>query len=160
VSKRRPRRRVPLPEDYGLESKPKPPRIVHVMDEDAAIAWAGRADAEDRPDVIRVKVKDPYKLARNKTERAYMEHLEQLRIAGEIADWRYEDITFRLGHDCRCTWDFCVIHNDGRMEFRDTKGHVEDVARVKARTFRRMYPWFPLTFVFKRGNGWECRPMR
>jgi hypothetical protein len=37
---------------------------------------------------------------------------------------------------------------------------VEDVARVKARTFRRMYPWFPLTFVFKRGNGWECRPMR
>lgn len=69
--------------------------------------------------------------AMNKTEVAYAAVLEARRIAGEIAAWWFEDVTFRLGPDCRYTPDFVILLPSGTMEIHEVKGHMEDDARVK-----------------------------
>lgn len=97
----------------------------------------------------------------NKTEQEYAEILEAKRLAGEIAAWWFEPMTFKLAADTRYTPDFAVLHTDGAMEFIDAKVLVADDALVKVKCAAEKF--FPFIFSFvqklprKAGGGWKHR---
>jgi hypothetical protein len=78
----------------------------------------------------------------NKLEKRYAQHLDLLRLAGEVAAWRFEAVTLKLAVDVRYTPDFLVILAGGEIELHETKGFMRDDARIKLRTAARMFPWF------------------
>lgn len=80
----------------------------------------------------------------NRTESSYALELEARKHAGEIAEWYYEAVTFKLGNVCRYTPDFLVVLPDGRLELHEVKGHWRDDAKVKLRVAADKFP-----FTFK-----------
>lgn len=95
----------------------------------------------------------------NKTEAAYAETvLEPRKRAGEIADYWFEVLTFKLAYDCRYTPDFVVMLPNGELECHETKGFWEEDAKVKIRVAASL---FPFRFVAiqkqakKDGGGWK-----
>lgn len=97
----------------------------------------------------------------NKTERRYAEHLESLRLAGEIYRWDFEAEKFRLaniGHACYLTLDFRVLLNDGTVEFHDVKGFMEPDAQIKLKWFVQAHP-YPLVIVRWKKGKWEYERM-
>ena len=77
----------------------------------------------------------------NKTEEAFSRILDARVRAGEIIDWRFEGITFKLGRDCRYTPDFAVFDSAGRLHLYEVKGgHVRDDAQAKFRMAAAAYP--------------------
>ena len=99
----------------------------------------------------------------NKTEQAYADLLEARRLSGEVINWKFEAMTFKLADSCRLTPDFAVWLSDGTMEFVDAKGGgpVADDALVKLKCVAEQFPQF--TFVMEKarakrdGGGWERR---
>lgn len=90
----------------------------------------------------------------NKTERAYADVLEALRVGGIIREWHFEAVTLKLAHDCRYTPDFLVVRSDGALELHEVKGFWRDDAKVKTRVAARVLP-FPIFAVQRAGrNGW------
>lgn len=96
-----------------------------------------------------------------KTEERYAELLQARKLAGEIIDWQYEGVTFKLAKLCSYTPDFDVWLADGTMEFVDTKGTgpMDDKSRVKVKVAAEKFPQF--LFVIeqqqtkKSGGGWK-----
>jgi hypothetical protein len=94
----------------------------------------------------------------NGTERKMAEYLEAMKHRGEIVDYWFEAITFKLAKDTRYTPDFAVMLASGEMQFWEVKGFWHDDARVKIKVAAAMFP-----FVFigcrlvpqKRGGGWD-----
>jgi len=100
----------------------------------------------------------------NKGERAYASHLDTLKAAGKIADWRYESLTLKLAPDTRFTPDFAVLMPDGEIVLHEIKGRtrggkpwIEEDARVKIKTGAATWWWWRLVVVWPRqdGSGWE-----
>lgn len=99
----------------------------------------------------------------NKTEEAYSQHLENLRIQGIILEWKYEPETLKLGKDCRYTPDFRVINKQEIIEFHEVKGtsrnkpFIEDDALVKIKTAAEIHPYkFIICWKTKDGT-WQMR---
>lgn len=90
----------------------------------------------------------------NKTEAAYAQLLELRRHAGEIADWKFESLKFRLADRTWYTPDFVVWLRDGGIECVEVKGFVEDDAAVKFKVAQEMYPQFRFRMVFRRRGEW------
>jgi hypothetical protein len=93
----------------------------------------------------------------NKTERRYAAHLEMLRIAGEVYAWSFQPEKFRLantGDACFYTPDFRVLLNDGTVEFRETKGFMQDDALVKIKWFVAQHP-YPLVVIRWIKGEWQ-----
>lgn len=94
----------------------------------------------------------------NKTEAAYAQHLELLRIAGTIAWYKFEGIKLRLADNTFYTPDFAVMLADGLIEMQEVKGFWQDDARVKIKVAAEIYPF---RFVAvrpqakKHGGGWD-----
>ena len=93
----------------------------------------------------------------NKSEQAYARHLESLLRLGQIAHYKYEAVTLKLGDDCRYTADFLVIGTDGQVELHDVKArwqskgkvHIEDDARVKLSVASStVFPFFTFKTVW------------
>ena len=102
----------------------------------------------------------------NKTERAYSQHLDLLKAAGEVLHWGFESVTLRLGDDCRLTMDFFVLNKDGQVELHDCKAkwgkklHVEDDAKAKtAIAASTLFPFFVFKFVWKDGPSWQHKTL-
>lgn len=90
----------------------------------------------------------------NKTEAAYADLLRQRQIAGDVAWYRYECITLRIGDDCTYRPDFLVMLSDGALELHETKGFMRDDALVKIRAVAEQYPFrFKLCRLLK--GKWE-----
>lgn len=94
----------------------------------------------------------------NGYERDYADTvLEPLRLAGEVAFYWFEQLTFKLADDLRYTPDFIVQRPDGILECHEVKGHWRDDARVKIKIAAQMFP-FRFVAVSKRtkkeGGGW------
>lgn len=114
----------------------------------------------------------PLPRTQNKTEAAYAQHLELLRIAGDILYYGFEVVKVKVGHDCWLTPDFLIMNRDGSLALHDTKGatktkgkqpeetyYAEEDAVVKARSVGAGFP-IPMFFVFRRHDGeWEKREM-
>ena len=77
----------------------------------------------------------------NKTEAAYAARLESLKLAGEIADYRFECLKLRLADNTFYTPDFMVLMPNFTFEMHEVKGHWEDDARVKIKVAAELYPF-------------------
>lgn len=90
----------------------------------------------------------------NKLEAEYSNHLATMLLAGEIQNWWFEGVGFRIGH--RCFWhpDFLVKTKEGFFEIHDTKGFVRDDALVKAKAVAAKFgiPVFHVKLVKKKWN--------
>lgn len=99
--------------------------------------------------------------AMNKTEAEYALMLEARKRAGEIHDWKFEAMKFRLAKSTFYTSDFLVIAADGAVECHEVKGHMEDDAAVKIKVVATQYPYFRFLLIRKeRGVGWTSTEIR
>ncbi len=92
----------------------------------------------------------------NKTERAY---LQFLRIGGTRLVG-IQNITFKLGDDCRYTPDFNHLNQDEHLVFSEVKGFMRDDALVKLKVAARQFPIFKFVLVRKNGTGWDITEIR
>lgn len=83
----------------------------------------------------------------NKLEAAYAAHLEARKLAGEIADYRFEQIKLVLAKRTTITVDFAVMESDGTISFFETKGFMEDDANVKLKVVAESFWWFRFYLV-------------
>lgn len=90
----------------------------------------------------------------NKTEAAYGEHLEMLKKAGEIVDYRFEPLKLRLADKTYYNPDYLVIY-PGHFEIHEVKGFWRDDARVKIKVAAEMFPWFLFRAIQRDGKGWR-----
>lgn len=94
----------------------------------------------------------------NKTEEAYRQHLELLRVSGIVAWYRFEGVKLRLADNTFYTPDFAVMLATGEMELHEVKGYWMDDARVKIKIAADQYP-FQFIAVKKQtkrgGGGWD-----
>lgn len=94
----------------------------------------------------------------NNTEAAYAAHLDQLRVAGEVAWFKFEGIKLRLADNTFYSPDFFVMLSDGTLEVHEVKGFWHDDARVKIKVAADMYPFRFLALkavAKKKGGGWS-----
>lgn len=89
----------------------------------------------------------------NKTEAAYAARLEELKRAGEIADYRFECVKLRLADKTFYTPDFMVLKPDGAFEMHEVKGFWEDDARVKIKVAAELFP-FKFVAARKAKGAW------
>lgn len=82
----------------------------------------------------------------NGLERAYAEHLEVQRLAGEVAFWAFEPFALRLAKKTRYTVDFLIVLADGTTELHEVKAQwstgkagFKDDARVKTKVAAELY---------------------
>lgn len=95
---------------------------------------------------------------RNKTEAAYEQMLESMRLAGEVIWYKFEGLKLRLADNTFYTPDFFVLAADGRLEAHEVKGFWQDDARAKIKIAAEMYPFRFLAAKpkpKKNGGGWE-----
>ena len=79
----------------------------------------------------------------NKTEKAYAEHLEKLRLDGAVVWYKFEGLKFRLADNTFYTPDFVVMTATGELEVHEVKGSsyiFQDDAKVKVQVASEMYP--------------------
>ena len=79
----------------------------------------------------------------NKTEKAYAEHLERLRVGGSIVWFKFEGVKFRLADNTFYTPDFLVMNATGELEVHEVKGSTyifQEDAKVKVKVASEMYP--------------------
>jgi hypothetical protein len=93
----------------------------------------------------------------NKTEAAYSQHLEGMKIAGVVLWFEFEAVTLRLADRTRYTPDFAVLLATGAFELHEVKGHWQDDARVKIKLAAERFPFRFLAvrkLRAKQGGGW------
>lgn len=79
----------------------------------------------------------------NRTEKAYAEHLERLRVGGSIVWFKFEGVKFRLADNTFYTPDFLVMNATGELEVHEVKGSTyifQEDAKVKVKVASEMYP--------------------
>lgn len=95
----------------------------------------------------------------NQTESAYAECLQALKLTGEILDWKFEAVTFKLASDVRYTPDFMVMYADCTIEFVDSKGGgpIDPKSIVKARCAAEMFWMFKFVIEQRlpKKAGWK-----
>jgi hypothetical protein len=97
----------------------------------------------------------------NGTESAYAEILQSRKLAGEIIDWQFEAMTFKLADDTRYTPDFLVLWEGGMMDFVDAKGGgpIDPKSLVKIKCAAEKFWMFRFVIeqkqAKKNGGGWK-----
>lgn len=97
----------------------------------------------------------------NKTEAAYAERLEELRLSGVVLWFKFEGIKLRLADNTFYSPDFAVMLEDGTLQMREVKGAVaifQDDAKVKIKVAAELYPFaFIVAYPRKKkdGGGWD-----
>ncbi len=99
--------------------------------------------------------------AMNKTEAEYAGMLEERRLRGEVAWWRYEAITLKLADNTRYTPDFLVMLPDGVLEIHETKGgFIREDGWLKLKVAAALFPFrfFLCQKASKKdGGGWSIK---
>lgn len=91
----------------------------------------------------------------NKLESRYGQHLDQLKLAGIILDWRYEWVRFRLADNAWYKPDFFLVMIDSTIQIHETKGIWREAARVRIRVAADRHPWFKFRGVqWSKREGW------
>ena len=79
----------------------------------------------------------------NKTEGRYFDKLLLAKSEGRIHDFKFHELTFKLGPDCRYTPEAWVLLPSGEMQLHEVKGmFVRDDAMVKLRAASKQFPMF------------------
>lgn len=93
----------------------------------------------------------------NKTEAKYAFVLEALKRNGQISEYYFEAIKFRLGDNCYYTPDFMIIDNQGVVSFDEIKGGfiMEDSA-IKWKMAVEKYQYFHFRMLqYKAKEGFK-----
>lgn len=102
----------------------------------------------------------------NKTEAAYAQELDRMKLEGKIIDYRFEEVRLKLAPNLHLTIDFYVVNADGEIEFHEVKACrsdgkylIEDDARVKIKVAADKY-WEYRFYLcgklpIKAGGGWK-----
>ena len=90
----------------------------------------------------------------NKTERRYADQLEIMKCSGDIIDWKFEPLKFKIADKTYYTIDFMVIHR-GHIEFVEIKGFLRDDAAVKFKAVAAMFPWFEWSMIRWKNKEWQ-----
>lgn len=80
---------------------------------------------------------------RSAWEANYARYLNWLVKQGQITEWQYEPRTFEFPvkrGNRSYTPDFMVVLPDGRVEWHEVKGWMDDNSRVKLKRFAKHYP--------------------
>ena len=93
----------------------------------------------------------------NALEQKYSNHLQLLKLAGEIRGWTPQPQKLKLAYRTTYTPDFLVSMNDGSIEYHETKGYMRDDAAVKLKVAARLYPQFMFRLVKDSRNGWVIK---
>ena len=93
----------------------------------------------------------------NKTEAAY--RAEILGGRADVADVRYEGLTFRMENGHRYTPDWVVVTEGSRIECHEVKGRhalrSQQRARLAFDQARVEFPWFTWVWAVRAKAGWE-----
>ena len=96
----------------------------------------------------------------NRTEKLYSGMLEKLKLSGEILAWRFEAITFRLGHRCNYTPDFLVV-TPREIQIHEVKGgYVREDGLVKWKLAAECHPEFRFFLCRYRNGKWNVEQYR
>jgi hypothetical protein len=91
------------------------------------------------------------KFYRSKWEANYAHYLEWLKQRGEISDWQHEPETFWFDSIKRGVRsylpDFKVTLPDGRVEFHEVKGHMDDRSKTKIKRMAKYHPAIKLIVI-------------
>lgn len=90
----------------------------------------------------------------NKTEEKYCHLLENMKRSGEIIDYKFEPMKFRLAKDTTYCPDFMVVY-ENYIEFVEIKGFLRDDARVKFKCAAEMYSIFSWKMIKLNHGTWE-----
>lgn len=85
----------------------------------------------------------------NRLETDYWSYLDMLKTIGEVHDFRFESLKFKMANRTFYTPDFLVIKPDGAVEIHEVKGFWEDDARVKIKVIAEQHSWFIFIGVTK-----------
>jgi hypothetical protein len=77
----------------------------------------------------------------NRTEAEYAALLEQERLFGNVAWFKFEGVKLRLADNTFYTPDFAVMLTGGIMQMHEVKGHWMDDARAKIKIAADLYPF-------------------
>lgn len=97
----------------------------------------------------------------NKTEQRYAAHLHLLKHAGEVLEYAYEPMRFRLADNAFYTPDFRVVMADGTCELHEIKGakkghgkgyYVTETGQLRIKVAAEMHP-FRFVKVWPAGAG-------
>lgn len=88
---------------------------------------------------------------RSAWEANYARYLNWLVGRGEISRWEYETETFEFSKIKRgsrfYTPDFKVIFPDGRFEFHEIKGYMDQRSATKLKRMKKYFPGVPLLLI-------------
>jgi hypothetical protein len=91
----------------------------------------------------------------NSLEQAYAANLNVGISTGQLLDWKYEGLKFRLAKRTWYTPDFVVLHKDLHLSIDEVKGFWRDDARVKIKCAAEMFPWFEFRAISSNGRDWD-----
>ena len=101
----------------------------------------------------------------NKTEGRFADTLQARKLIGEIIEWHFESMTFKLAADLRYTPDFVIFESDGTLTLVDVKGSgpIDPKSLVKIKAAAERWYWFDWVMAIERlkkdGGGFEVRRM-
>lgn len=92
----------------------------------------------------------------NKLEAKYAQHLDGLKLQGEIQWWGFEVMKFILAPKTSYTPDFAVLMKNGEMQMHECKGFMMEDANVKIKVAAEKFPF--RFFVIKlKSHQWEIK---
>ena len=93
----------------------------------------------------------------NKTEKKYLARLREDR---EILWVGIQNVTLKLGHDCRFTPDFCYLKR-GRLTFVDTKGgFIREDSTIKIKSAARQFQWAAFVVAQLKSGNWTEKEIK
>ncbi len=96
----------------------------------------------------------------NKTEKAYNDHLELLKTAGEIHRFWFHALNLKLAPKCFYQTDFLVQLPTGELQIHEVKGFMQDAALIKLKIAAQEHAFrvFVIKKVAKKdGGGWSSQ---
>ena len=94
--------------------------------------------------------------AMTKAEQKMHFELDLQHRGGQIRHWSFQAVKVRLADKTWYCPDFFIVWADGRIEFRETKGHWEDDARVKFKVAAELHPWAIFTAWRLVKGAWQA----
>jgi len=103
----------------------------------------------------------------NKLERDYAGYLEQLKLAKEIQDYRFEPLKLILVHgipgkrnEMSFKADFLVIKQNWpyqwfNFELHEVKGFLREDAQLKLKMAAELFPWFRFYLIQREKAEWK-----
>lgn len=131
-------------------------RITGQAARDLAARFNMSAPAPKRTRTGRGVRRDPGDM--NGLERAYADHLEVRRLAGEVAEYHFNVVKLRLARKTFYDTDFLVMLANGDIEIHEVKGFMEDDAACKLKVAADRFPFrFLLVKRPKKNGPWEIK---